>query len=152
PEDPRALLRPYPGRQAVRRVVRLLERLLRRAEGEDREHRPEDLLARDPVRLAHAGEEGGTEPEAALREAAFGLVDLGALLDPRRDELLDLRELRRRVDGADVRVLVERVAHPKRAQPLLQLVEDRLEDRLLHEQPRPRAAHVTLVEVDAVHD
>src|SRR3954454_16573279 len=36
PQDPRALVRPYAGRQAVRRVVRLLDRLGRRPE---RQHR-----------------------------------------------------------------------------------------------------------------
>src|SRR5436190_16147229 len=44
PEDARAFLRPDAGAQAVWRVVRLLDRLLGRAEGEDGQHRPEDLL------------------------------------------------------------------------------------------------------------
>src|SRR4051812_25503308 len=47
PEDARALVGPHAGRQSVRRVVRLLDRLLRRAEGQYRQHRPEDLLAGD---------------------------------------------------------------------------------------------------------
>src|SRR5881275_2997559 len=38
PEDARALLRPDAGAEAVRRVVRLLDRFLRRAEREHGEH------------------------------------------------------------------------------------------------------------------
>src|SRR5690606_18795486 len=44
-EDPRALLRPDARRQAVRRVVRLGDGLVRGAEGEHRQHRAEDLVA-----------------------------------------------------------------------------------------------------------
>ena len=51
-EDAAALLGPHAGRQAVRRVVRLLDRLLGRPEGEDRQHRAEDLLLRDAMGLA----------------------------------------------------------------------------------------------------
>src|SRR4051795_3955493 len=39
PEDPGALLRPDPRREAVRGVVRLLDRLVRRAEGQHAQHR-----------------------------------------------------------------------------------------------------------------
>src|SRR5207253_8458803 len=51
PQDPRALLGPDAGGQAVRRVVRPLDRLVRRAERQHRQHRAEDLLLRDPVAL-----------------------------------------------------------------------------------------------------
>src|SRR5262245_65564423 len=44
-QDARALLGPDPRRQPVRRVVGLLDRLGRRAEGEDGQDRAEDLLA-----------------------------------------------------------------------------------------------------------
>src|SRR6202163_911805 len=93
PEDARALLRPDAGREPVGGVVRLLDRLLRRAEGQRREHRPEDLLLRDPVALRHVRENGRWEEVAALREAARRLVDLRSLLLPARDELRDLVEL-----------------------------------------------------------
>src|SRR5439155_12001278 len=109
PEDPRALLGPDAGAEPVRGVVRLLHRLLRGAEREDRQHGSEDLLARDPVGLRHAGEQRRCEPEAALRQVARRLIHHRALLDAARDELPDLVELRPRVDRADVRVLVERV-------------------------------------------
>src|SRR6185369_12279113 len=89
-EDPRTLLGPDAGAQAVRSVVGLLHRLGRRAEGEDRQHRPEDLLAGDPVSLGNAGEDRRREPEAALWQVtrwrpgirALGRADLGQLPDP----------------------------------------------------------------------
>ena len=100
--------------------------------------------------LRDAREQRGPEPEAALGKVARGLVDLGAFLDAGLDELLDLLELRPRVDRADVGVLVERVADPKGLQPILELGEQHVEDRLLDEQARAGAAHVALVEEDAV--
>src|SRR3984885_2559928 len=57
-EDPGALLGPDSGGQPVRRVVRLLHRLPRSTEGQYGQHRTEDLLAGDPVRLGHPGEDG----------------------------------------------------------------------------------------------
>src|SRR5262245_2936289 len=152
PENPRALLRPHAGGEAVRGVVRLLDCLLRRAEGEHREHRPKDLLLRDPVALGDVREDGRHEPVALLRQTAGRLVDLRALLLPGGDKLLDLLELRARVDRTDVRVPVERVARATGREPPLQLLDQRLVDRLLHEQSRARATNVTLVEVDPVDD
>ena len=35
---------------------------------------------------------------------------------------------------------------------MTKLADDRLDDRLLHEKPRPGAADVSLVEIDAVDD
>src|SRR3954470_12977194 len=56
PEDPGALVGPHPGGQAERRVVGLLDGLGRGAEGENGQHRTEDLLACYPVRLRDTGE------------------------------------------------------------------------------------------------
>src|SRR4029077_3499086 len=83
PEDPRALLRPDAGGEAVRRVVRLVDCLLRRAEREHAQHRAEDLLLRDPIALRHSREHGRDEPVASLRQAARRLVHLRALVAPR---------------------------------------------------------------------
>src|SRR3954468_19449704 len=80
PEDAGALLRPDPGAQPVRRVVRLLDRLVGRAERQHREHRPEDLLLRDAVALRDVREDRRREPVTLLRQSARRLVDLGALL------------------------------------------------------------------------
>src|SRR5919109_5669124 len=90
PKDARALLRPDAGAQAVRRVVRLLDRLFRRAEGEDRQDRAEDLLLRDSVALRDVREDGRREPVALLRQPARRLVDLRTLLRPGGNELGDL--------------------------------------------------------------
>src|SRR5690242_6813278 len=86
PEDARALLGPDARAEAVRSVVRLLDRLLWRPEGQDREHRAEDLLLRDPVALGHVREHGRDEPVALLGQPARRLVDLGALFLARGDE------------------------------------------------------------------
>src|SRR3954454_18589134 len=152
PEDARALLRPDAGAQAVGRVVRLLDRLVRRAEGEDAQHRAEDLLLRDAVALRDVREHGRHEPVALLGQAARRLVDLRAFFGAGRDELLNLLQLLLGVDRADIGVLVERVADAQRRQAALQLLDDRLVDGFLHEQARAGAADVALVEVDAVHD
>src|SRR5215210_747173 len=49
-QDPRALLRPDAGRQAIGAVVGLGDGLVGRAEREHAEHRAEDLVAGDAVR------------------------------------------------------------------------------------------------------
>src|SRR5207245_8681340 len=97
--------------------------------------------------LRHVGEKGRREPEAPSWQHTFRLVELGALLDPRLDQALDLLELSARADRSDVGVLVERVAQAQRREPSLQLLEQRLGDRLLDKQPAARAADVALVEV-----
>ena len=124
-----------------------------RAEGEHGEHRAEDLLLRDPVALRDLGEHGRREPPALLGED--GTAAGRSPRPPPRplvDERLDPLELLLRVDRADVGVLVQRIADAQRAHAALQLRDDVLEDRLLHEQPRAGAAHVALVEVDPVDD
>src|SRR5690349_19609693 len=93
PEDARALLRPDTRAEPVGRVVRLLDRLLRGAEGQHRENRAEDLLLRDAIALRHVREHGRRQPVPLLGEPARRLVDLGSFLCAGRDELLDLLEL-----------------------------------------------------------
>src|SRR6266508_2766895 len=114
----------------------LLDRLVRRAERQHAQHRTEDLLLRDPVALRDVREDGRREPVALLRQAARRLVDLRSFVASRLHELFDLVELHARVDRADVGVLVERVADAQRLQPPLELLDQRLVDRLLHEQSR----------------
>jgi hypothetical protein len=112
-----------PGRQPVRRVVGLLDRLRRRAERQHRQHRAEDLLAGDAVRLGHAGEHGGREPVAAVGQLAVGDQRSAPSLSPTSDSSRIAGELLGRVDRPDVGVLVERVAQPQRAEPALERVE-----------------------------
>src|SRR5437763_9223280 len=94
PEDARALLRPDAGGEPVRGVVRLLDRLVRRPEGEHAEHRAEDLLLRDPVALRHVREDRRREPVALLGETARRLVDVRSLVAADGHELFDLVQLR----------------------------------------------------------
>ena len=106
----RALVGPDARGQPVRGVVRLLDRLGLRAEGEHRDDRPEDLLDRDPVRGRDVGEERRREPAAAVGQLAGDRAAHRALLLAGGDQRLDPVELLARVDGAHVGVLVERVA------------------------------------------
>src|SRR6266852_67454 len=128
------------------------DRFLGCAERQHGENGAEDLLLRDPVALRDVREHGRHEPVALLGEAARRLVDLRALFLARLDELRDAVELHLRVDRADVGVLVERVADTERLEAALQLLDERLVDRLLREETGAGAAHVALVEVDAVDD
>src|SRR5207248_11189189 len=132
-KDARALVRPDAGGQPVRRVVRLFHSLVRSPERENREHRAEYLFPRYAVRLRHIGEKRRREPESALGQDALGLVQLGAFFTPRLDQALDLFQLGARVDGADVGVLVKWVAQATGREPSLQLLKQRLGNRLLHQ-------------------
>src|SRR3954451_22409991 len=114
PEDARALLGPHAGAKTVRRVVRLLDGLVGRAEREHAEDRAEDLLLRDAIALRDVREDRRCEPVALLGQLARRLVDLGALLLAGGDELLDLLELHARVDRAHIRVLVQGIADAQR--------------------------------------
>src|SRR3989442_13214202 len=149
---PGAILGPYTRRQSVRRVVRLFDRLVGRAEREDGQYRTEDLLLRDAVRLRDVRENGRHEPVAAVGKPTGRLVDLGALFYARLHERRDLLELLLRVDRADIRVLVERIADAQGGHPSLERRDHRLVDRLLHEEARARAADMALIEVDPVDD
>jgi hypothetical protein len=65
---------------------------------------------------------------------------------------VDGAELFLAVDGADVGVLVERIAHDERAHAVLELADHFVVHAFLHEEAAAGAAHVALVEVDAVDD
>jgi hypothetical protein len=77
---------------------------------------------------------------------------VGALLLADVGQGADALELLGAVDRADVGVLVERVAEAQRGEPALEPLVDVGGDRLGHEQAAAGAAHVALVEEDAVHD
>jgi hypothetical protein len=89
------------------------------------------------VALGDVREQRRPKEVAPVREVAGGLVEVGALGLAGLDELRDLLELLAAVDRADVGVLVERVADPDRREAVLELLDQRLDDRLLGEQPRP---------------
>ncbi len=147
-----ALVGPDPGGEAVGRVVGLLDRLGLRAERQHRDDGAEDLLGGDAVRGGDAGEQGGGEPVAALGQRGRDGAPHRALLLAGRDERLDARELLGRVDRADVGVLVERVADAQPGHAVPQPRDHLVGHALLDEQARSGAAHVSLVEEDAVDD
>ena len=103
-------------------------------------------LAETPVKIVGGNQKPRSGSVAGRRPA------LRALGLPGVAELADARELLGRVDRADVGVLVERIAEAQRRHARLQLGDDLIGDRLLHEQARARAADVSLVEEDAVDD
>src|SRR6185369_8853172 len=109
-EDARTLVRPHAGAEAVGGVVRLLDRLVDGAEGEDRKHRTEDFLARDPVAHRHVAEDRRLKIKALRRQLAGRLEDFRAFLHAALDEFGDRLELGLRIDRADVGVLVDRIA------------------------------------------
>ena len=102
--------------------------------------------------LCHAGEDRRGEPETAFGNLARCRPTLSTLGVADRGELLDAGELRGRVDGANVGVLVEWIAQTQGCHPALEAFEHVVINTLLDEQPRTRTAHVTLVEEDAVDD
>ena len=148
----RALVGPHAGGQAVGARVGLLDRLGLRAERQHRHDRAEDLLDGDPVGGRDVGEQRRREPVAALGQRAGDRAPRRALALAGVDQRLDPLQLRGGVDRADVGVLVERVADAQQAHPPPQLLDDLLGDALLQQQPRAGAAHVALVEEDAVDD
>ena len=134
------------------RVVRLLDGFRRGPEGEHRQDRSEDLLPGDAVGLRDAREDGGWEPESAVGELARRGPALAPSASPMSERVADAGQLLGGVDGADVGVLVERVAEAQGAQAALEGVEHLLGDGLLDEQPGACAADVALVEEDAADD
>ena len=66
-------------------------------------------------------------------------------------QLLNAFQLHPRDDGADVDSLIQRRPDAQMVHALANLGNQRFRDALLHQQARPRAAHLSLVEPDAVH-
>ena len=94
----------------------------------------------------------GLKKKPFVGQAARRLVKLRALLHAAVHQFADLSELLLRVDRADVGVLVQRIADAQDLDAVLQLREHGFRHAFLHEQPRAGAAHMALVEKDAVHD
>src|ERR1051325_7312084 len=111
-EDLGALVRPDARGQAVGRVIGAADGFFGGTEGQDREHRAEDLFAGDHVAGLHAAEEARAAPVALFRQRrTVDLVQLGALFGAGLEEVVDAVKLGLAVDGADVGVLVERIAY-----------------------------------------
>ncbi len=146
------VLGPHRGGEAVAGVVGERDRFVGRAEGHRRQHRPEDLLARQDRRRLDLGDQRRRIETAAFGQRSGRAPHLRALAFARLDQPLDPFELDRRDDRADVDRLVERVADPQRLHPRPQLGVHPLGDRFGDQQPRAGAAHLALVEPDRVDD
>ena len=153
PQDPRALVGPDAGRQPVRRVVGLLDRLGGRAEGQHRQHRAEDLLAGDPVGLGDAGEDRRREPEAVVGQLARRATSARRPRPRRSSESSRILASCSAELIAPMSVFLSS-GSPTRSVAIRRLsrVEHLVGDALLHQQPRAGAADVALVEEDAVDD
>ncbi len=151
-KDLASLVAPDASGQPVRRVVGFRNGFRWGAEREYRKHRPEDLLSRDPVAGLHTGEDCRGEPEAVFRDVAGSGPALGSLGLTDVGQDADALKLFARIDRADVRVLVERIAEAQRLQTFLEPVNYFVVHVLLHQKTAPCTAHVALVEEDSVHD
>src|SRR5476651_2769899 len=99
-------------RQAVRCVVGDGDRLFLCLVRQDREHRPEDLLARDRHVVLHAGEHRRLHVEAdaePLRPSDAAGDELSALVDPLLNQALDLVELRFADDRSQLDAFAEKM-------------------------------------------
>src|SRR5690606_27579428 len=146
------VLGPDAGGEAVARVVGQLDGLLRRAEGEADDDRPEDLLLSYGRGWRDVGEQGRRVVPALLRNGPAGLEAVGAVGLALLDQALDLAQLHGRDDRADVDALVQRGALAQRLHALPELRLDLGGDALLHQQAAAGAADLTLVEPDGVDD
>src|ERR1035437_9024050 len=109
-ENLAAFVRPHARAQAVRRVVRALERLLRRAERHHTQYRSENFLLRYAMRRGDAREKSRRIPIAALRQRATGVDKFRTFRHAALHQLADFFQLRFVVDRADVGVFIQRIA------------------------------------------
>src|SRR5829696_5536738 len=116
--------------------------------GDDREHGPEDLLARDAHRVVDTGEHRRLHVPALLetgRTAVAPHCDLGALFLAHRDVLLDALLLALGDKRSDLGRLVLRVADGERADHARQRVDHLVVAIAAGEDPRLRDAGLTVV-------
>src|SRR5438445_11253265 len=145
--------RPDAGGQAVRGVVALEHGIVLVLEGNHRDDRPEDLLARDLHVVAHTGEDRRLH-EVALLET-FRRVPLaaderlGALLLPDLEVAGHAFELFLADQRPDPRVGVERISLLHALGALRELLRDLVVHLLLDEEPRAGAADLAGAEEDA---
>src|SRR5436190_1042315 len=146
------VLGPDPGRQPVHRPVSELNPFGLVVERQHRQHRAEDLFIYDLHAGLGAVEHGGLDVVAlAVHRGGFAARhEARAFFLPRRDVRQDGFLLALGHNGAEPRVLVERIAGRELPGPLRELLHDLIVHRLLHEQPRSRRADLALSIEDAV--
>src|SRR5205807_265369 len=102
-------------------VIRLLDRFVDRAEGEDRKDGAEDFLAGDAMAHRHTAENRRTEIKSLRRQLARRLEHLRAFFHTALDEFGDHLELRLRIDRTNVGVLVDRITNAEDFDTILEL-------------------------------
>src|SRR5262245_916686 len=131
---------PDVGSQAIVAVVRHAHRVLLVAPGNDDQDRAEDLFTRDPPLVLHPRNDSGLnvvplgKRTLSWRHATDDHARL-LLLQAVPDVRADAVELLPVDDAAHVRSLVQRVADLERSQAAHQLVQERVEYRLVQEEP-----------------
>src|SRR5258707_12511739 len=98
----------------------------------------------------HVAQQGRWKIESSRRDGYGRLPARRALGDALIDQLLDALELNTRDDGADVDGFVERRTDSQSVHAVLNFTDQFIRDALLHQQARPSAANLSLVEPDAV--
>src|SRR5215831_2368666 len=120
--------------QAVVAVIRHAHRFLLVTPGDDDQHGAKDLFTGDPPLVLHPRKNSGLDV-VALGEGALDrrhATDDDARLLPLEAVAVELLPVD---DAAHVGGLVQRVADLERSQPAHQLVQERVEYRLVQEQP-----------------
>ncbi len=116
PLRPFAVARLDIGREAVIRVVGDRDRLLFRIEGNDRKHRSEHFLARDPHGIVDIGEDRRPDEISGLeafRLAGAAGQERRALGNARFDQRLHPLELNMADERADMGAILRRIADPR---------------------------------------
>ena len=152
PECRVEVARPDAGREAVDRVVRDLDRLVRAVELDHRGDRSEDLLARDRHVVLDAREERGIHVGALLelRGRVAAELELRAFLAALLDHAEHALLVAVRDERTHVGVRVERVARLEGVLAELdEALDEFLADRAVDEQARARVADLAHVRVDA---
>lgn len=100
-------------RKSVVRIVRDLNRLFLRLEGDDAKHRPEDLLARNARGVGDVVKDGGLDVVALGADALAAREDSPLLL-PDADVLHHAVELHLGDGGALPRLVLKGISHLRR--------------------------------------
>ena len=144
---------PHAGRQTIVAVVRNRERLLFIGEGDDREHGPEHLFARNAHAVVYPREDRRLyEPACAETRILRNATAQHALCAGGTGDL-DVVEYSLQLlpggDGTDLRVGEFRIAEARRSREPDQLVDDLIVDAALNEQARAREASLAARREDA---
>ncbi len=145
------VLAPDARSQSIHRVVRQLRGLGRRAKRHRHQHRPKNLLLHHGRRRMHIRQQRRRIEATFLRHRMTRLPALRALGHARVHHLLNRLQLHRRNNRANVDCFIQRRTHAQRFHARADFGVKRFGHALLHQQPRPRAAHLPLVEPDRVH-